>query len=279
MARHAPAEVGARVVDLTPPPGAAAPLGRRAASAQRRRRVEAGVGHAEGSEDLLGREAVEGPPVHPLDQLTENDEADVRVGEGAAWLLTRRQGADAAPGLVGAVLVVRERVVRDEPAAVEQEVLDGDALLAVPPELGQVGGHRRAEVDAALVHEDHDAGGGGHDLREGGEVEHGPGLHVRRPVEAARPPEDPRVRRLPSDPLVQQHCAGHEALIDPGQDRAVHLVERSTRSGGGLLGSGGGREQHRGQHGPIVDRGPRGRHHLTDGGWSAIGAEAVLRLR
>ena len=122
---------------------------------------------------MLAREDVERLPGDRLDQLPEDDVPDVAVRERGARIVRRRERVDAPERLRAAAAVVGEGVVGDQAARVEEELLDGDRLLAVRRERREVARDRRAELELALLREQVDARRRRHDLGEGREVEHG----------------------------------------------------------------------------------------------------------
>ncbi len=135
-------------------------------------RVELGLGHAEGEEDLLAGELIEGEGGDAADDFAEEDEVDVGVDEAFAG------GGDGFidEGFLDAGFVAApfgfEVDIGAEAGEVGEEHADGDVGFAAL-ELREVGGDLVVEADLALFDEAHDGGGGGDDLGEGGGVEDG----------------------------------------------------------------------------------------------------------
>ena len=144
---------------------------------QGRGRQKRRVLHAQGLEDLTFAENVQRHVGDPVHDLAQGDEIDVAVIE------LRPRRADRVilgNGLHGPV-VIRPVGPGSHPGAqtggVGHELPDGDPALAVGGEGRPIGGRGFVEVDEAAIHQDHDGGGGGHDLGQGGEIEDGVRLH------------------------------------------------------------------------------------------------------
>ena len=160
------------------------------ADALRRDAVVEG-GEAQRAEDVLAQHAADVAPRHPADDLAEDEAAgEGVVGEAAAGHAQRlRVAEDGEQALrIGEQPDVDLGVGDGRDAgAVGEELAEGDVLLAVLAELGEVLDDGVVEVQgAALVElvDDH----GGHGLRRGEEVEEGvvAGGHARRVLRVAR---------------------------------------------------------------------------------------------
>ena len=169
--RHAAQGPRPRVVDHSPEHRPAVSLRRREPPHLSRRRKEAGIRHAKRLNDTLPRESIEGRPRDPLDQPAEDLEADVAVGKPLARWVLEADRREPLPGLRGAVGVVADRIIRDEPAAMPEEHLHRHRPLAVGSELGQVADDRVLEPDLPAFEEDHRRGRRGDRLRQRGHIE------------------------------------------------------------------------------------------------------------
>ncbi len=170
-------------------------------------RVEGRMGHAQGPEDLPGREGVQSLPRHAADDLAQEDEVHVAVTELQARRRIRSAGAGAADAFSVAAPGIRERHVGDQPGGVGEQVAHGHIRRG---EFGEVVAHRRVQAHLAALHQHHDAGKRGHHLGQRGHVEDGPlghGLHrgPQGPV-ALRPVRAPRAGAHP-----QHRPGGHVA--------------------------------------------------------------------
>ena len=179
MPGHAAQGIGPWVVHLTDHPVTLTLLGGGTSPLEPLGRAVGGVVHAQRSEDLLGRKAVQRPPVHHPDQLAEHDVAHVGVVELGARLVNQGQVPDALPGLLRAVGVVGHRVVGDQSPAVQQQLLDGHGLLAIGGEGRDVAADRIREVDLPAFDQQHNAGRTADDLAAAGHVEDRVGGHRR----------------------------------------------------------------------------------------------------
>lgn len=139
--------------------------------------AEAGGGHVEGFEDFFKGKIFEGFAGDAFDDVAEDFEVDVAVEELFAGGAGEVEVGEVFPGGFGAVLVVGEGVVGDEAGAVAEELFEGDDALAVVVELGEEVGKGLIEAELAALEEDHDGGGGGEGLGEGGHVEDGVARH------------------------------------------------------------------------------------------------------
>src|SRR5690606_22948467 len=180
-------------------------LGGRDPGEQLGRRVVHRVAHPERAGDVGGDVLVEALAGDPLDDLAERDEPEVAVDVAGARL-ARRCHVPHAPeggGLVG-------RAPQVDPGrqtgGVGEQLLDGDRLLAVRREGGDVGGGGVREVDLAALDELHDRDGG-EELGQGGEVEDRVRAHLDLLVGGqlggrVRPPHRvPHGAALDDDPL------------------------------------------------------------------------------
>src|SRR5688572_16005605 len=115
-----------------------------------------------------------------MHQLAEHDRPHVGVDELRPRLAGRFELPDALHRELRPVRVILHRVVGDQPAAVEQQMLDGDRVLPVLPEFGDVRRDRRVQVDLPALGQYQDRRRGGHRLGHRGEVEDGVGRHGHR---------------------------------------------------------------------------------------------------
>ena len=96
-----------------------------------------GVCHPERFEDPFPRERRQVASARPFDQFAQNQKPDVGVAEPLARPRDQVKLGDSLPGGFGTVLVIGERIVRNEARAMAEELLDRDRALAVVVELGQ----------------------------------------------------------------------------------------------------------------------------------------------
>ena len=151
VSRNAAEQVRPGVVYLASHPPVVALLGRGGTRAQRLGRQIARGGHSQGPKDVLSRELVHVLARDPPDELSQHQISHVGVDELRPRRRGRLEREDSAPGLLGAVAVVVQRVVGDQPALVRQQLEDGDLLLSVLSEFGDVPRHRIARVGASLA--------------------------------------------------------------------------------------------------------------------------------
>ena len=149
----------------------AAPLGRRDARLQRRRRQEHRVVHRQRIEDVRLRVAIEALAADAAHDVAEQEEIDVAVDEPLARLRRGRQIARAANRLVGAAEFDFERQIGRQSRRMRQQMEYGDRLLAVRAELGDELRDGIAQTNAPLLHELHHARRRRHDFGQRGEIE------------------------------------------------------------------------------------------------------------
>jgi len=116
-----------------------------------------------------GVQRLAGDAVH---QFPQKDEVDVGVMEAAVGM-----GAVLLRGGLGDGAL--HRLVGPDPEIVQaggvgEQAQNGQLVVPGIGELGDPAGDRVAQVEAPLVQELHDCGGGGDDLGERGQVEDGP---------------------------------------------------------------------------------------------------------
>ena len=106
-----------------------------------------------------------------LDEETEHFEVDVAVDEtGAGRVDGRLRHSHGECGVASGPGRLQIEVGR-EAGVVGEQFANGDVLLAVLRELGQLGGDRIVEANAALLHQLHDGRGGRDALGQRGEIE------------------------------------------------------------------------------------------------------------
>lgn len=138
--------------------------------------IEPGLGHAEGKEDLIAGEFVEGLSGDAADHFAQEDEVDVRVNEafaggGDGFIDERFFDARFVTGPFG-----NEVDIGSHTGEVREEHADGDVAFAAL-EVGEIDGDFVVEAYLALLDEAHHGGGGGDDFGEGGGVEDGVERH------------------------------------------------------------------------------------------------------
>ncbi len=130
---------------------------------------ERGIVHAQGLENLVPRVVGQGAMRHALDQLAEQDEAEVTVLVARARILGAREAGNGRNGCRVAVLVALQGVVRGQAARVREQLPRGDVRGA---ELRQPAPHGLVEGDGAAFRELQHGRRRGHGLGEACEIEH-----------------------------------------------------------------------------------------------------------
>ncbi len=128
--------------------------------------AEMRVGHTQRHEDVLFGEHVEPLAAAAFDEPSQHEETHVGVTEMIAGTRYQIEVGDPLPGLVGALLVIIERVVGNEARAMAEKLLDGDRALAVTVKLGKHTSDSVGRAEPALVDQDHDRRGRGDRLGE-----------------------------------------------------------------------------------------------------------------
>ena len=147
-------------------------LGGRDAREQRRRGQVRRVLHAERLEQPRARERVDVLPGHALQDLAEQQHAEVAVDGLGARLVDEVHGQDALEVGVFALQVLVEGRPPVDAGRMGQQVPDRDLVLGPAVELGQERGDGLVDVELALVHQDHGHRRGDDDLGEAGQVVH-----------------------------------------------------------------------------------------------------------
>ena len=140
-----------------------------------------GAGHAQGLVDVLLNELLHGNAGDLLSQEGQGHEGEVGVlGLAAvgAVLGDDLQTLDVLHLFLVGVAVQEGGLPLGQTGGVGQQLSDSDVLLAVAGELGPVLVDGVIDIQQAAVDQQHDGLGGGHDLGDGGQVEHGVDLHL-----------------------------------------------------------------------------------------------------
>ncbi|EKD33996.1 MAG: hypothetical protein ACD_75C02514G0001, partial [uncultured bacterium] len=161
-------------------------------------RFEQRILHAERCEDVLPAIFVQGPAGYPADQIAQDLEVDIAVGECAAGRMHRLLGDDLfqryfIPGPLGVLIQIGP-----QPGIVGQEMADGYGGLAVFGKSGPVFDDRILQADPAIFNQLHDGGGGCDNLGQGGDIEDGVGGHLALFRFEGPPAKRPAIH----DPLV-----------------------------------------------------------------------------
>ncbi len=138
-----------------------------------RRRIEAGRNHAQRAEDILLCVLIQGHAADLLHQFTEDDETHVAVQERCAGRVHQLGGVGTGVAFFQSVPGLLEVEVGGQPGVVGQQHADGDVVLAILREVGDVLGNGIVQLDLAKLLQSHDAGGSGDDLGERCQVENG----------------------------------------------------------------------------------------------------------
>ncbi len=199
---------------------------------------EPGVVHPQGGEDPLPGKDVQALPREGAHQLPEGDEIEVAVDELRARLGLRLHPPELPERPGGPGPFPGQVEIGAQPGIVGQELAHRDLFLPPPGELRQVARHPVVQPQPPLLDEDHDGGGGGHDLGQGGDVEHrvgrhrlgrgdeGPVAEGAAVVGRAAPPHDHhRPGDLPGPDRLP------DRLPDPLQARRVEARPRPGRRG------------------------------------------------
>ena len=140
-----------------------------------------GAGHAQGLVDVLLNELLHGNAGDLLSQEGQSHEGEVGVlGLAAVGAVAGDdlQTLDVLHLLLVGVAVQEGGLPLGQTGGVGQQLSDSDVLLAVAGELGPVLADLVVDIQLAAVNQQHDGLGGGHDLGDGGQVEHGVDLHL-----------------------------------------------------------------------------------------------------
>ena len=138
---------------------------------------KSGVDHAERLKDPLSRERAEILAALALDQLAENEKADVRIAEPFSRPRDELDLGDSLPGRVGAVFIVGEGIIRNKTRAVAEKLVNRDRRLAMVIEFGHDAAQPVVNPQLAFLDQDHDRRRRGNRLRERRHVEDGVSSH------------------------------------------------------------------------------------------------------
>ena len=202
-----------------------------------RGREVAGVLHAQRYGDVALRIDLQRQAGDALHQRAERDEILVAVAEDDSRRRDGRGFEEAAQAFLAAMPRAGEVEVGREAGVVREALADGDVLLAVGSELGNVMRDGIVDADLALLVELHHGGGGDEILGERGHVEDGV--------------------------LGHRFTRGHERALTVGamEDDMAIVADDDDRAGNLVMRDG------------VVDQGVDGREGCA-GGWSAARAAA-----
>ena len=102
-----------------------------------------------GAEDVPREIRVEPLPGHPLDELPENDRAEIAVDHPDAGQRVEQRRHRERASRLGARRLLVQRPPAGQSGRVRQQVTHGDTLLVRPAKLGEVALHGRVEIDLA----------------------------------------------------------------------------------------------------------------------------------
>jgi hypothetical protein len=148
-------EPSARVVDLASQPAPLDVLGRSGALDESGPGEEASLGHPQRSKDRLCGECRELLTADSTYDLSEKEEAHVRVVHLAPWRVTESPPRDASQGRAHSIAVLGERCVGEEPCRMRERLSEG--AYATITQLREIPLERRIEIDLAALREDDDA--------------------------------------------------------------------------------------------------------------------------
>ena len=231
---------------------------------QRGRRTIERVLHPERVEQAPARQLSERRAGQPLDDVAEQDHAQVAVDgfrAGRVGEIHRHDPLDV--GRLALHFLV-ERRPPHEASRVREQLPDPDLVLGPALEGREEARDASVEVELALVHQHHRERGGHDDLRQAGEVVDRVVRDCRGPLVVGQAPERPQVHEsaLVPDP---QHRARKRARREAALDHRVHGLEpagpEAVRRARGV-GAGGHRlriteERERGRDSPAHHAPPR----------------------
>ncbi len=182
------------------------------------------VSHRERPEHPLLHEVLQLLPGDPLEDLAEQDHAEVAVQVLGARLGDQVHGLNAREvGLRTLELLVQRRPPVD-PRAVGEQVADGDRLLARALEERQVVLHLLVQIEAPFVDQDHRHRGRRHDLGQARQIVDRVRFDRRRVLVVGQPPEGTEVRQHAA--VTDRDDPTREGpLLDEPIEHAVELLE------------------------------------------------------
>ena len=155
-----------------------------------------------GSSTRRARERVERRPAQALEDVAEEDDAEVAVDGLRPRLVGEVHRHDPLEvGGLALQLLVERRPPR-QAAGVGEELAHAHPVLGRPREAGKNERHAGVEVEPALVDEHHGERGRDDHLRQAGEVVDRVGAHLSRARVVGEPPERPQVREPAARPTA-----------------------------------------------------------------------------
>src|SRR5271169_6489315 len=106
-------------------------LGRRSCGERRVQGTEMRVFHPQDFEDFLAGKDVQAAAGGAFDEFAQNEKPHVGVAELLTWRRNRLELGDALPGGGSTLLVIRQRVIRNKPCAMAEQLFDRNLPLAV----------------------------------------------------------------------------------------------------------------------------------------------------